>query len=249
MTMLRKTLAFVVLFILALWGLQKASSGGYLSAFDASPDNLNLSVQSENNTVIVEWELQGGSIVRTLAGGRDAVILVYPGWVEDSEGSWLVLGDAENLSLALNGESPRNLTIIYHPFQVLASNGSAQAKLRVFVVPIDFPSTVQSGKIELKLVTYYGTCNNITLDVIYFHSTGKGDYRDLVLPLSVDFGKGFPILPGFRSRFNLTIGASEVPNFLSSAVNARYLGNWIDEPKGWLVVKKVNVTVCPPKTS
>jgi len=248
MTMLRKTLAFVVLFILAFWGLQKASSGGYLSAFDASPDNLNLSVQSEDNTVIVKWELQGGSIVRTLAGGRDAVILVYPGWVEDND-SWLVLGDAENLSVALNGESPRNLTIIYHPFQVLVSNGSAQAKLRVFVVPIDFPSTVQSGKIELKLVTYYGTCNNITLDVIYFHSTGKGDYRDLVLPLSVDFGKGFPILPGFRSRFNLTIKASKMPEFLSSAVNAHYPGNWIDEPKGWLVVKKVNVTVCPPKTS
>ncbi|WP_297513434.1 hypothetical protein [Thermococcus sp.] len=248
MTMLRKTLAFVVLFILAFWGLQKASSGGYLSAFDASPDNLNLSVQSEDNTVIVKWELRGGSIVRALAGGRDAVILVYPGWVENND-SWLVLGDVRNLSVTWSDGNPRNLTVIYYPFQVLASNGSALAKLRVFAVPVGFPSTVQSGKIEFNLVTYYGTCNNVTLHVIYFHSTGKGDYRDLVLPLSVDFGERFPILPGFRSRFNFTIGASKMPNFLTSAVNAHYLGNWIENPKGWLVVKTVNVTVCPPKTS
>ncbi|CAI1492106.1 conserved exported protein of unknown function [Thermococcus nautili] len=246
--MLRKILAFVVLFIIALWGLQKASSSGYLSAFDASPGDLNLSVRSENNTVTVEWELRGGGIVRALAGGRDAVILVYSGWVENND-SWLVLGDVRNLSVTLGGGNPRNLTVIYYPFQVLASNGSAQAKLRVFAVPVGFPSTVQSGKIEFKLVTYYGTCNNVTINVIYFHSTGKGDYRDLMLPLSVDFGEGFPILPGFRSRFNITIRASEIPNFLTSAVNAHYLGNWIEDPKGWLVVKTVNVTVCPPKTS
>jgi len=245
--MLRKTLVLAVLFIIALWGLQKASSSGYLSAFDASPKNLNLSVQSENNTVTVEWELQGGRIVRALAGGRDAVILVYPSWVENND-SWLVLGDPKNLSAALNGGNPRNLEIIYYPFQVLASNGSARAKLRVFTVPIDFPSTVQSGKIKLELTTYK-TCNNITLSVIYFHSTGRGDYRDLVLPLSADFGEKFPMLPGFKSEFNLTIEASKMPEFLSSAVNAHYFGNWIDEPKGWLVVKTVNVTVCPPKTS
>jgi len=246
--MLRKILAFVVLFIIALWGLQKAASSGYLSAFDTSPTNLNLSVRSENNTVTVEWELRGGSIVRALAEGRDAVILAYPGWVENND-SWLVLADPKNLSVALNGGNPRNLEIICYPFQVLASNGSARAKLRVFVVPTGFLSTVQSGKIKLKLVTYSGTCNNITLDVIYFHSTGKGNYRDLVLPLSVEFGRRFPILPGFKSRFNLTIRASKMPSFLSSAVNAHYLGNWIDNPRGWLVVKTVNITVCPPKTS
>jgi len=107
---------------------------------------------------------------------------------------------------------------------------------------------VTSGRIELRFSTYY-TCNNFTVDVIYFHSTGRGEYHDLVLPLSVSLGEGFPEFSNFRSEFNFTIGSSGMVRFLSSAVNAHYLGDWIEEPRGWLVVKRVNVTVCPPKTS
>ncbi|WP_456422179.1 hypothetical protein [Thermococcus sp.] len=248
MTMPRKTLALAVLLLVAIWGLQRASSNGYLSAFDASPKNLKLSVHSENNTVTVQWELKGGRVVRALAGGRDAIVLVYPDWVE-KEDSWVVLGDPVNLSVSLNGRKAENLGIVVKPLGVMASNGSARANLRVFAIPVDFPSMVRSGKITLELKTYYGACNDFTMAVIYFHLTNRGEYRDLVLPFSVGFGDRFPVLPGFRSRFNLTIEASKMPEFLRFAVNAHYLGELIEEPRGWLVVKTVNVTVCSPKTS
>ncbi|WP_457742479.1 hypothetical protein [Thermococcus sp.] len=93
--MMRKTFALIMLVAL-LVGLLKGASNGYLSVFDASPKDLKLSVRSENSTVIVKWELRGGSIVRALAGKRDAVIFVYPDWVEDGD-KWSVLGDARNL--------------------------------------------------------------------------------------------------------------------------------------------------------
>ena len=249
MTMPRKILTLAVLLVVVIWGLQRASSNGYLSAFDASPKNLKLSVHSENNTVTVQWELRGGSIVRALAGGRDAIVLVYPDWVEKDEDSWVVLGDPVNLSLSLNGKKAENIGIFAHPFKVSVFNGSARANLRVFAIPVDFPSTVRSGKIALKLKTHYGACNDFTMAVIYFHSTNGGEYRDLVLPLSVGFGERFPVLPGFKSRFNLTIEASKMSEFLRSTVNTHYSGELIEEPGGWLVVKTVNVTVCSPKTS
>ena len=243
----RKTIALVLLLMVVLWGLLKASSSGYLSGFDAHPSDLNLSVRAENNTLTVEWTLEGGKIVRSLSRGRDAVILVYPGWVETEDGVWSVIGDASNVSVVLNGRKV-NFTAIYHPYRLVVSNGSRNATVRIFDVPFDFPSAVTSGRIELRFSTYY-TCNSFTVDVIYFHSTGRGEYHDLVLPLSVSLGEGFPEFSNFRSEFNFTIGSSGMVRFLSSAVNAHYLGDWIEEPRGWLVVKRVNVTVCPPKTS
>jgi len=247
--MSRKILVFWVLLLLFPWGVQKAAHRGYLSALDTSPENLKLKVHSGNNVVTVEWELKGGSIVRALAGGRDAIVLVYPDWVEKDEDSWVVLGDPENLSVSLNGRKAENPDIIFKSLDVTASNGSVHVNLRVCMIPVDFPSTAHSGKITLRLTTHYGTCNNLTMAVIYFHSMGKGEYRSLVLPLSVGFGERFPVFPGFKSRFNLTIEASKMPEFLRFAVNAHYLGELIEEPRGWLVVKTVNVTVCSPKTS
>ncbi len=244
---LNRILVLLMLIALLLWGLQKAASRGYFSEFDASPGDLNFSVHAETNVITIEWKLHGGSIVRSLAGGRDAVILVYPGEVEQ-DASWRDIVDIPNVSVVLGGRSVDAFEVLYYTHRLVVSNGSENTTIEVFAVPFDFPSTVQSGKIRLNLTTY-DSCNNVTVDVIYFHSTGRGGYRNLVLPLSVGFGERFPILHGFRSEFNLTVTASKMPDFLSSAVNAHYLGNWIDKPHGWLIVKTVNVTVCPPKTS
>ncbi|WP_297072964.1 hypothetical protein [Thermococcus sp.] len=245
--MSHKTIALALLIMVTLWGFLKASSSGYLSGFDAHPSDLNLSVRAENNTLTVEWTLEGGEIIRAISKGRDAVILVYPGWVETEDGVWSVIGDASNVSVVLNGRRV-NFAAIYYPYGLIVSNGSKNATIRIFDVPFDFSSAVASGRIVLRFSTYY-TCNNFTVNVIYFHSTGRGEYHSLVLPLSVSLGEGFPKFSDFRSEFNFTIGSSEMGRFLGSAVNAHNLGDWVEEPGGWLVVKRVNVTVCPPKTS
>ena len=234
--------------MMALWGLLKIASSGYLSDFDAHPGDLNLSVMAtSNNTLTVEWTLESGKAVRALSHGRDAVILVYPGWVEKEDCVWSIIADVSNVSVVLDGRNVK-FGALYHPYHIVVSNGSKNATVMIFDVPFDFPSTVTSGRIELRFSTYY-TCNNFTVNVIYFHSTGRGEYRDLVLPMSIALGRGFPRFQNFSSEFNFTVTASEMPRFLSSAVNAHYLGDWIEEPKGWLGVKTVNVTVCPPKTS
>ncbi|ASJ00230.1 hypothetical protein [Thermococcus gorgonarius] len=246
--MSRKVYLFVMFFVLTLWGLQKASSKGYLSEFDAPPENLNLSVRAYNTTLTVEWTLKGGELVRTLARGRDAVILIYPGWIREKEDDvGFSIADVSNVSVIL-GDRKVEFNVMYHPYNIIVSNGSKNGEIWVVDVPFDFPSTVKSGKIELRFSTYH-TCNNITVGVIYFHSTGRGQYHDLVLPMSIDLGEGFPMFPNFRSEFNFTIDSSKMQHFLSSAVNAHYLVDWIDEPRGWLSVKTVNVRVCPPKTS
>ncbi len=126
--MLRKTIALVLLLMVALLGLLKASSSGYLSALDAHPSDLNLSVRAENNTLTVEWTLEGCKIVRSLSRGRDAVILVYPGWVEKGDGVWSVIGDVSNVSVVVNGRKV-NFTAIYHPYRLIVSNGSRNATI------------------------------------------------------------------------------------------------------------------------
>jgi len=243
----RKTLAFVVLLMMVLWGLLEMASSGYLSDFDAHSGDLNLSIMASNSTLTVEWTLESGKAVRSLSHGRDVVILVYPGWVEKEDGVYLSIADVFKVSAVLDGRNVK-FDALYYPYHIVVSNGSKNATVRIFDVPFDFPSTVTSGRIELRFSTYY-TCNSFTVNVIYFHSTGRGEYRDLVLPMSIALGGGFPRFQNFSSEFNFTVTASEMPRFLSSAVNAHYLGDWIEEPKGWLVVKTVNVTVCPPKTS
>ncbi len=239
-------LAFITGLLLVL-GVQRAASNGYLSAFDASPPDLHLSVHAETNGVTVEWQLGGGKIVRSIAGGRDAVILIYPAWVEDGD-SWRFIADIGNASITLDEKKVENPGIIYYSYRRVVSNGSARIPLRIFRIPFDFPSTVGSGRIRLEFESYK-TCNNATVAVIYFHSTGRGEYRDLVLPLSVSIGRGFPVAPGFSANINFTVPREGMLDFLLSAVNAYNFNDIASNPRGWLVVKTVNVTVCPPKTS
>uniref|UniRef100_UPI00260451DF hypothetical protein n=1 Tax=Thermococcus sp. TaxID=35749 RepID=UPI00260451DF len=130
------------------------------------------------------------------------MIFVYPGWVETEDGVWSVIGDVSNVSVVLNGRGV-NFASIYYPYGLVVSNGSRNATIKIFDVPFDFPSAVTSGRIELRFSTYY-TCNNFTVNVLYFHSTGRGEYHSLVLPLSVNLGEGFPNFSHFSTEVNFT---------------------------------------------
>jgi hypothetical protein len=235
-------------FFIGVWGISRAAHRGYLSSSDASPSDLKMNASALNNTLIVEWSLKGGERARSLSDGRDAIIIILPWGIEGNDNNIFSLADFDNLSVQLGKEEPRTISVGFHKYEITVSNGTVNETLTVVDIPVDFPSSTESGRVVLKFRSYH-SCNNLTLGIMYFHYTGSGEYRDVEVPLSVGIDSGFPIAPGFKANFKFVIPKANLTDLIESAVNFRNSGDWLENPRGWLVVKTVNITVCPPETS